>query len=105
MFHYVTNQEFLSAMKEDCSDLINQLVQRINNEGYMEVRAELVGSGMRGLITQNAQDPIDLDYNLILLSFKRPYPNGQPCRHPHKLVGTSNQAICPETVQFYPSKK
>ena len=75
MFHYVTNQEFLSAMKKDCSDLINQLVQRINNEGYMEVRAELVGSGKRGLITQNAQDPIDLDYNLILLSFKRPYPN------------------------------
>lgn len=68
MFHYVTNQEFLRAMKEDCSDLINQLVQRINNEGDMEVRAELVGSGKRGLITQKAQDPIDLDYNLIIQS-------------------------------------
>ena len=68
MFHYVTNQEFLSAMKKDCSDLINQLVQRINNEGDMEVRAELVGSGKRGLITQNAQKPIDLDYNLIIQS-------------------------------------
>lgn len=75
MFHYVTNQEFLSAMKKDCSDLINQLVQRINNKGDMEVRAELVGSGKRGLITQNAQKPIDLDYNLIIRSVDGQVPS------------------------------
>lgn len=67
MYHDVKNQEFLRAMKRDCADLINQLVQRINNDGYMEVRAELVGSGKRGLIAQNGQEPIDLDYNLEIL--------------------------------------
>lgn len=66
MYHYVKNQEFLRAMKSDCADLINQLVQRINNDDCMEVHAELVGSGKWNLITQNEQKPIDLDYNLII---------------------------------------
>lgn len=68
MFHYVTDREFLGAMRRNCFDLINQLVQRINNESVMEVKEELVGSGKHGLITQKAQEPIDLDYNLIIRS-------------------------------------
>ena len=66
MYHYVKNQEFLRAMKSDCADLINQLVQRINNDDCMEVHAELVGSGKWNLITQNEQKPIDLDYHLVI---------------------------------------
>ena len=67
MYHYVEDKVFLSKMKSLCSDIINQLVQQINNAGDLHVEAHLVGSGARNLITQNADVPIDLDYNLCIL--------------------------------------
>ena len=69
MYHYIDDKDFLKRMKYLCSDIINQLVQKINNDGLMEVEAHLVGSGSRNLITQNANDPIDLDYNLCIEDF------------------------------------
>ena len=33
----------------------------------MEVEAHLVGSGAKNLITQNSNEPIDLDYNLMII--------------------------------------
>ncbi len=54
-------------MRNVCSDLINQLVQEINSKNTMKVKACLVGSGARNLETQNEQEPIDLDYNLIIV--------------------------------------
>lgn len=56
-------------MKYLCSNIINQLVQLINNDSVMEVEAHLVGSGARNLITQNSNEPIDLDYNLCIADF------------------------------------
>ena len=64
MYHYVEDKEFLGRMKRLCSDIVNQLVQKINRDGKLKVRADLVGSGAKNLITQNANNPIDLDYNL-----------------------------------------
>ena len=66
MFHYVKDGDFLSRMKSDVADTVNRLVQRINNDGFMSVRSELVGSGRRKLITQNASEPVDIDYNLVI---------------------------------------
>lgn len=67
MYHYVDDKEFLGRMKRLCSDIVNQLVQKINREEKLQVRADLVGSGAKNLITQNANNPIDLDYNLEIL--------------------------------------
>lgn len=67
MYHYITDKVFLKEMKYFSSNLINQLVQLINNDECMTVEAHLVGSGARNLITQNAREKIDLDYNLELL--------------------------------------
>ncbi len=69
MFHYIKDIEFLKNMKYLCSNIINQLVQAINNDSVMKVEAHLVGSGSRNLITQNANEPIDLDYNLYIVDF------------------------------------
>lgn len=66
MYHYIEDKEFLKRMKSSCSDIINQLVQSINNDSFMTVEAHLVGSGAKNLITQNANEPIDLDYNLCV---------------------------------------
>ena len=67
MYQYVS-RDALSGVRSCCSDLINQLKQRINNDGELEVTAYLVGSGARNMVTQNANEPIDLDYNLEILS-------------------------------------
>ncbi len=67
MYHYIEDKDFLKRMKSLCSDIINQLVQSINNDSVMTVEAHLVGSGAKNLITQNANEPIDLDYNLCIL--------------------------------------
>ena len=66
MYHYIEDKEFLKRMKSFCSGIINQLVQRINNDSIMTVEAYLVGSGAKNLITQNANEPIELDYNLCV---------------------------------------
>ena len=69
MYHYIEDKVFLKNMKYLCSNIINQLVQLINNDSVMEVEAHLVGSGVRNLITQNSNEPIDLDYNLYIADF------------------------------------
>ena len=66
MYHYIADRNFLSRMKTYAADTVNRLVQEINNNGLMKVRSELVGSGRKNLITQNASEPVDLDYNLII---------------------------------------
>ena len=68
MYHYITDKDFLKRMRGVCSGIINQLVQRINNDSVMTVEAHLVGSGAKNLETQNEGNPIDLDYNLCILS-------------------------------------
>lgn len=67
MYHYIENKEFLGAMRSECSDIINQLVQHINSEKVMKVNAHMVGSGAKHLETQNGEEPVDLDYNLNII--------------------------------------
>lgn len=67
MYHWIEDKEFESKMRSLCADIINQLVQRINNDGGLYVEAHLVGSGAKNMITQNANEPVDLDYNLCIL--------------------------------------
>ena len=68
MYHYVEDKAFLKRMRSFCSGLINQLVQQINKDNFMTVEAHLVGSGAKNLETQNASKPIDLDYNIKVIS-------------------------------------
>ena len=67
MYHFIEDKDFLKRMRRLCSGIVNELVQAINNDSLLEVEAHLVGSGAKNLETQNAHEPIDLDYNLNLL--------------------------------------
>lgn len=69
MYHWIEDKEFLKRMRGLCSNIINELVQNINNDDVMLVEAHLVGSGAKNLETQNANEPIDLDYNLVIIDF------------------------------------
>ena len=67
MYHYIQDKDFRKRLKSTCSDIVNQLVQSINKGSVMTVKACLVGSGAQNLITQNANNPIDLDYNICII--------------------------------------
>lgn len=75
MYDYVKDKAFLREMKKQCADIVNQLVMEINKDDCLTVRAYLVGSGAKNLITQNAQEPIDLDYNLEITAFRTIFQN------------------------------
>lgn len=68
MYHWIEDKGFLKRMRTECSDVVNRLVQSINNEGYLQVNMHMVGSGAKNLETQNANEPIDLDYNINILN-------------------------------------
>lgn len=70
MYHYIQDKDFLKRLKGTCCDIVNQLVQSINNDSVMTVKACLVGSGAKNLITQNENESVDLDYNLCIVSVK-----------------------------------
>jgi len=53
MYHYIQDKDFLRHLKGTCADIINQLVQNINSDSVMTVKACLVGSGGKNLIIQN----------------------------------------------------
>lgn len=68
MYKFIEDKDFLHSMRSVCSDIVNQLVQTINNEGFLTVQAHLIGSGAKNLITQNENEDIDLDYNLVIIN-------------------------------------
>ncbi|MCI5583104.1 MAG: hypothetical protein MR357_05265 [Anaeroplasma sp.] len=64
MYHWIADKQFLKDMRRECTNIINQLVQVINNEGVMEVEYHVIGSCAKNMETQNANEPVDTDYNL-----------------------------------------
>lgn len=116
MYHFVADKEFLGLMKRDCSDTVNRLVQRINNDDFLRVRMEMVGSGAKNLITQNASEPVDLDYNLIIIEgIKGDINNGRRIKDyvkkifdevlSEKNMGASDDSTACLSTKYYYFKK
>ena len=68
MYKFIEDKDFLKRMRHFCSDIVNKLVVAINNEDFLTVQAHLIGSGAKNLITQNENEDIDLDYNLVIIN-------------------------------------
>lgn len=68
MYDWIKDKDFLSRMRRECSDVVNRLVQNINCGDYLTVEMQMVGSGAKNLETQNANEPIDLDYNISIIN-------------------------------------
>ena len=65
MYHYVEDKQYIKQANIFCSNLVNQLVQRLNNIG-IKAGMYVVGSKRRNMITQNEKEPIDFDYNVLI---------------------------------------
>ena len=65
MYHYVEDKAFLKKAQNFCVEILNDLTQELLNNGISS-QFILVGSGARNMVTQNAENPIDFDYNLCI---------------------------------------
>ena len=76
MYHWVEDKEFLKKAYSECAGIVNQLVQNLK---HYDIAAEMkvVGSKSRNMITQNANEPIDFDFNLVIWDA----PNMNDCRY------------------------
>lgn len=67
MYEYLNNKEFLSRIRSSCGNIMQNLCHTLKEEHNIGASFRLVGSGARNLVMQNANNPIDLDYNLEIV--------------------------------------
>ena len=67
MYHYLDDKEFESKMRGLCGDIMQNLCHILKEDYDIGTTFYLVGSGAKNLITQNADESVDLDYNLEIL--------------------------------------
>lgn len=67
MYNYVTDKQLIRSMRSCCGDMMQDLCHTLKEVSDISAEVTLVGSGARNLILQNANEPIDLDYNLKIV--------------------------------------
>ena len=67
------NAKTVKPYKSFCSDKLNQLKNVMSNDYGFECDFSLIGSGTKNLVTQNENEPFDLDYNFYLFSFPKDF--------------------------------
>ncbi len=67
MFKYVEDKSYLSRVRHLCGKIMQDFCHLLKENYNIGANFYLVGSGARNLITQNASQPIDLDYNLEIV--------------------------------------
>ena len=70
MYHYLDDREFEHRMRRLAGKIMQSLCHRLKVEYDIGANFKLVGSGGRNLILQNADEPVDLDYNLEILRYQ-----------------------------------
>lgn len=64
MYEFVTDKKFLALMRQTCGEMMQELCHTLKEDYDIGTVPKLIGSGSRKLITQNGNNPVDLDYNL-----------------------------------------
>ncbi len=67
MYEYVSDREFLSRIRTEAGEILQDLCHNLKVDHDIGARFFMVGSGARRLITRNANQPVDLDYNLEIV--------------------------------------
>lgn len=63
------NQKDVRALTKWCDGIINEVQKEVKE--YVTFSFNLIGSGGKRLVTQNGDEPFDLDYNLIIQKDKQ----------------------------------
>ena len=65
MYKYVEDKQFVNLAYRNCSDMINQLVQRLKKEN-IKTSMRIAGSKSRNMVMRNGKGGIDFDFNLVV---------------------------------------
>ncbi|MCQ3914454.1 MAG: hypothetical protein MJ201_01370 [Mycoplasmoidaceae bacterium] len=81
MYRFLVNKDkkLINEMKSICNQIIRELQNEVNEDDFFEIDIRLVGSGRKSLITQNGNQPIDLDYNLLIVAYDKNTVNINKC--------------------------
>lgn len=79
MYHYLSDPTFKNALKKEGSKLSQELCHQLKIDYDTGSRAQLIRSAKRNMITQNENEPVDLDYNLIIV--KTPIKDGKELKN------------------------
>ena len=67
MYHYLDDKEFLHKMRALSGEIMQKMCHYLKADYDIGANFYLVGSGARNLILQNANESVDLDYNLEIV--------------------------------------
>jgi hypothetical protein len=70
MYKYVKDKEYLALLRRTCGSMMQELCHILKEDYDIGAVPKLIGSGSRKLITQNGNNPVDLDYNLEIVKCK-----------------------------------
>lgn len=65
----LVESKIVKPYKIFCSDTLNQLKNILRNDYDIECKFRLIWSGSKDIVTQNGNEPFDLDYNLYITRF------------------------------------
>ncbi|MDD4291049.1 MAG: hypothetical protein PHX51_02255 [Clostridia bacterium] len=74
MYDFVDSAE-IKPYKSFCAKTMEQLRDTLREENDINSQFYLIGSGAKNLVTQNENEPYDLDYNLLILTAPQEYWN------------------------------
>jgi len=77
MYHYLEDKEFLYKMRSMSGEIMQMLCHHLKEDYGIGAIPYMVGSGAKNLILQNAEEPVDLDYNLEIVKCE----NYDDCRY------------------------
>lgn len=67
MYHWLDDQAFLHKMRSLSGEIMQSLCHYLKEDYGIGATFYMVGSGAKNLILQNANNPVDLDYNLEIV--------------------------------------
>ena len=76
MYHYVRNS-IVKPWRSFTADKMNRVKQMLKAEYNLDTDFYLVGSGAKNLVTQNENEPFDLDWNLEVYNLAEPTKNAE----------------------------
>lgn len=74
MYHYVSNAT-VKPYRSFSADKMNRVKQMLEAKYNLKSHFYLVGSGAKNLVTQNENEPFDLDWNLEIYNLAEPKRN------------------------------
>lgn len=66
MYKYLNDPSFEKALRKEATKLTTALAHQLKIDNGIGVSIQQIGSAKRNMITQNSNEPVDIDWNLII---------------------------------------